>query len=513
MYEEDSKEYELTRTTPGTISIFDQHEELGVKYYPTDWIKQCCANKSPVSLMSYTSKDWDDIISIKILGSNGKFELGNCITREELRMCIESEEDNDQPSYIQCIYSIPFDKRGSNLKTGLTASPTARLVFKLPVHNMFVTIGSLKRVMNCTKIRTWYAVPLFGGKRRRIGNILGMYGISMNHGQIPGYQVYKLFTKYEILSQTTITESYDDYILFLEQEMLLPLLYGHTGIGDVRGFIKNLIDAIVPPNIYAVFQKYSVNYTDPNNFIYKMGRMRIDSVKNEDGSFDLEAVYSLYMQCFFVEEINCSNKGITSFPVYPNLKKLICTYNKLKRIPPLGSLQKLFCYNSEVEEIGVCPELRILEAQNNKLTRLECYPKLQKLMCSHNNLETLPQMQNLRLLFCEQNQIQKLPIFPVLEMLTCHHNALKDLPLYPKLTLLDCSSNQIEALEMMNSLVTLECQNNSLESLPIFPNLKKLDCRFNLLKRIPHFPKLECVSYDKDKIHVLDLAPLPDCYL
>ena len=50
----------------------------------------------------------------------------------------------------------------------------------------------------CRPETNWYALPLYGGKRRRIGNISELYAQSMNHGQIPGYIVYKLFTKDEI---------------------------------------------------------------------------------------------------------------------------------------------------------------------------------------------------------------------------------------------------------------------------------------------------------------------------
>jgi glycine cleavage system H lipoate-binding protein len=92
MYEEDSKVYKLTRIGSDSISIFDQNDE---RYYAREWIEKCCANASPLSLTPYTNKDWGDIISIKLMGSNGKFETGNCMTREE-----ESELYSDQPFLI-----------------------------------------------------------------------------------------------------------------------------------------------------------------------------------------------------------------------------------------------------------------------------------------------------------------------------------------------------------------------------------------------------------------------------
>jgi hypothetical protein len=41
-------------------------------------------------------------------------------------------------------------------------------------------------------------VPLFGGKKRRLGNLRGTFGIGMNHGQVPGETIYKLYTKEEV---------------------------------------------------------------------------------------------------------------------------------------------------------------------------------------------------------------------------------------------------------------------------------------------------------------------------
>lgn len=513
VYEEDSRVYELGRVDSGSISIFDQFDDMDMKYYPTDWIEKCCSNNSPLSLMPYTGEDWDDIISVKLMDSNGKFEVGNCMTREELRLCIEMEGHSDTPSYIQCIYSTPRDKSGSNLLTGMTGIPTNRLLFKFPSNGMFITIGSLKRVMTCTKIRTWYALPLFGGKRRRVGNIMGQYGMSMNHGQVPGYQVYKLYTKSEIRSGVEAVEAYDDYIIILEQEMIITR---GSGDMDARKFVRKLVDAIIPPDVSEVLRKYKVEYMEPNNFIYKMSGVSIDSVKREDGSFDLVGVYSLYMEWFYVDTINCSNRGITSIPVYPNLKKLICTFNKITSVPGYPMLKKLFCYNSEVEEIGGCPALRVLECQNNKLKRLDkSFRRLEKLVCSFNGLEELPSsFPYLRLLFCEYNKLEAIPELEVLELLTCSHNGLRSLGSYPKLTLLDCSNNQIVSLGAMNSLVSLECQNNKLETFPLppFPKLRRLDCRKNPLESIPTFQNLECVTYDKAEVPSPHLESLPDCY-
>jgi hypothetical protein len=95
---------------------------------------------------------------------------------------------------------------------GYGGRPTGKLVIKLP-NLTYITVGSLKRLMKNPQVNQWYAVPLYNGKLRRVGNVMGIFGVSMNHGQLPGFKIYKLFTKEEILNEVEVNETKDDYPL------------------------------------------------------------------------------------------------------------------------------------------------------------------------------------------------------------------------------------------------------------------------------------------------------------
>jgi hypothetical protein len=206
--EEDTLDYTETQTDPSSINGSD-----------SDSIASSCMNIDPYTLSDFT--DEPDLVIIKVLNSSNKFDKGECITREMLIQILESHEndalnyDNDNPTEytpqnIMTIWSSPKDLN----KAGYGGKPTSKWVFKLP-NLMFITIGSLKRILQNKNVNTWYALPLYNGKARRIGNIYGIIGVSMNHGQLPGFKIYKLFTKEEVKSGIVAKETLDDYGLII----------------------------------------------------------------------------------------------------------------------------------------------------------------------------------------------------------------------------------------------------------------------------------------------------------
>lgn len=173
-----------------------------------------CSNVNIFSLSPYSQEDAP--IMIYLPTSNNTFSKAICITIEELTAFLRSDMHSDTPTNIMSIYSRPRIPDTS----GIGSYPSGKIVIKLPANNLYVTFGSVKRVLLEHKNATntvWYAVPLFGGKKRRIGNIRGFFGVSMNHGQIPGFVVYKLFSPNDIHDINGIVgkESKNDWPGFL----------------------------------------------------------------------------------------------------------------------------------------------------------------------------------------------------------------------------------------------------------------------------------------------------------
>lgn len=92
--------------------------------------------------------------------------------------------------------------------------------------------------------QSWYALPIYGNKRRRVGNLKGLFAASMNHGQIPGMIIRKLYTKEEIISNIEVKEDEDDYPLFFVESA--KELYELLGYKDVTAdFTDKIIHMII----------------------------------------------------------------------------------------------------------------------------------------------------------------------------------------------------------------------------------------------------------------------------
>ena len=144
------------------------------------------------------------------------------------------------------IYTKP--KYNKDILTGITGKPTTKIFVKLPHNQIYISLLSAYRILHEPN-QHWYAFPLFENKRRRLGNIKGIYGASMNHGQIPGFYLYKLYTKEEILKNKSYQkmieiknniygkEEENEY-LNLDKIELIPLKY-------IKKFVKSLYNKLL----------------------------------------------------------------------------------------------------------------------------------------------------------------------------------------------------------------------------------------------------------------------------
>jgi len=143
-----------------------------------------------------------DTVQIFTLNSDNQYTKSVCFSYSELKEYLKSDLDTTTPGSLMTIYRLPRfpmeDQQNATCDdSGRGCIATGKFVFKLPVTSMYITHGSLMRII-CRPETNWYALPLYGGKRRRVGNLSEIYAQSMNHGQIPGFVIYKLFTKDEI---------------------------------------------------------------------------------------------------------------------------------------------------------------------------------------------------------------------------------------------------------------------------------------------------------------------------
>jgi hypothetical protein len=236
VFEEDSDEYDDVSSDTDSISNAKTN------------ILDNCLNESPITLTNYEDTDLRDLFIIHIPNKDGKFVKGSCLLRDEMKNILNSDLET-YPNYVMSIYTTPSSKYKDDLLTGLSGKPTGKIVIRMPTNQIYITFGSMKRVLTNPTIK-WYALPLYGGKRRRIGNIAGIYGASMNHGQVPGFQIYKLFTEAEIKSNIVVREDSSDFPHSFQYDSMKPL-FDILGETPIRTFISNVINELINANIRA----------------------------------------------------------------------------------------------------------------------------------------------------------------------------------------------------------------------------------------------------------------------
>jgi hypothetical protein len=254
--EEDSNNYTDDTTSETSITSDDDDSSK---------ILSKCLNDSPVSLVEYDQTDLNDLFIIYNLNSNKEFIKGSCLKIDEMKDFLRSNliqnintELPQSPTNIMAICTTPSPQHSL---TGFSSKPTGKLVVRIPTNNIFVTYGSMKKVFSSTN-KEWYALPLYGGKKRRIGNLGGIYGSSMNHCQVPGFQVYKLYTRQEIKSRVKITETTSDYPhTFLNNKIitLFDIIGKDSSVSMINKFINSVINElleITPQSVFPIIHNY-----------------------------------------------------------------------------------------------------------------------------------------------------------------------------------------------------------------------------------------------------------------
>ena len=196
-------------------------------YYKDDNIH--CTNNNVFTLEPYTKED--EPIQIYTLNNQNKFEISTCITIDEITHHLTAGKNTLHPSMLMSICTPQ-------------SHATGKIIISLPPNNLFYTYGSIKKLLSDKKNKTWFALPLFGDKKRRVGNLDEAPLIGSLHCQIPGYKVYKLYTLNELNSEDglEVVETLSDYpeILYDYLEDVFDLKENIT-----KDFINKLLDNLI----------------------------------------------------------------------------------------------------------------------------------------------------------------------------------------------------------------------------------------------------------------------------
>lgn len=318
-YEEDHSNFANITISSESIKSLD----LSTDSDPLVWMKKSCSNGdvSSITYLEYQDFEKLDLFNIRFTSSDGKSfqNEAQCISRQELLEWLSSDINTLPPSNIMSIYTSPKDMSPSNLDTGFTAKPTKRYVVRLPPTNFYVTLGSVHRLLSSPD-RHWFALPLFGGKRRRVGNIFGYYGSSMNHGQVPGEVIYKLYTLDDLKSTLTVSENIDDYPLpidVIKSDLSLPFIpvdeyisYLYGSNNSTTRFIQTLFKELF--STYIQNTRYSSPYSLINTLAFET-------------SLSVDVIHQIFLKNKLVDINTQNTKGYTAL--------MILLLNKFKNVP------------------------------------------------------------------------------------------------------------------------------------------------------------------------------------
>jgi len=155
---------------------------------------------------------------------------------------------------------------------------------------------------------------------------------------------------------------------------------------------------ICQENTYTIsknfLNKYQVDYTDPNNFIYVFNNVNIKDYKNNN-RWNLGSIFKLYMKTYSHTSINCDNMGITSFPIYPNMKNFSGSNNKLTTFPVQPNMIDFLGNNNKLTTFPIQPKMEYFEGSNNNLTTFPVQPKMEFFNAFNNKLTSIPDQPNL----------------------------------------------------------------------------------------------------------------------
>jgi Leucine-rich repeat (LRR) protein len=147
----------------------------------------------------------------------------------------------------------------------------------------------------------------------------------------------------------------------LPTELFIEFLFSIDDLNALKNFCKINKGARELCRRYRVaickkfLQRYQVDYNDPTNFIYVMNNVKKESFF-KDGEPEYCRLLFLYSKFYDHKSIHFGHgrfgKEITSMPLYPNVKSLVCYGNNLKSLPDgMRNLTFLDCNSNKLTSL------------------------------------------------------------------------------------------------------------------------------------------------------------------
>ena len=179
-------------------------------------------------------------------------------------------------------------------------------------------------------------------------------------------------------------------------------------------------------------EKYSVDYSDPTNFIYIYNKVNISDYKLE-GTFNYLKILKLYMKNFYCKKIICNSMGISSFPIYPKMVHFDGSNNSLTSFPVQPKMKFFKGENNKLRSFPVQPKMKFFEGNSNQLTTFPVQPNMTHFYGNYNESTSFQVQPNMTHFYGSHNSLTFFPVQPHMEYFKGNYNQLTSFPIQPKM--------------------------------------------------------------------------------
>jgi len=190
--------------------------------------------------------------------------------------------------------------------------------------------------------------------------------------------------------------------------------------------------------------------------------------------------------------LDLSNNNLQNIPSlkFSNIEIFDCGSNKLTQLPPLPStIIEINCVDNIISSLDPI---------------LPLCPRLKRIDCSFNKLKSIPKFTMIDTIVFSNNAITSISDLPTVTTIICNENGLETVSNLPRLKVLDACYNKLKSITDLPSLEELYCSNNLLEQIDQIPKVVWIDCYKNHLKLIKYFPQLKEIIFDYNESLVID---------
>jgi len=178
---------------------------------------------------------------------------------------------------------------------------------------------------------------------------------------------------------------------------------------------------------------YQVNYKDPSNFIYIYNKVSIQDYKDQDNKWNYPSLLKLYLKNYNIDKINCEQKNITSFPIYPNMTTFYGNNNKLTSFPIQPKMTHFYGYSNKLTTFPIQPEMKTFYGNDNQLTSFPIQPEMMYFIGYNNVLTSFPIQPKMIDFHGNNNHLTSFPIQPEMREFHGNFNRLTSFPEQPKM--------------------------------------------------------------------------------